>query len=113
LIEFIIPNSFMLAADPGGGSGMSLLILFAPLFAIWYFLLIRPQQQQRRKLQDLIAQLKQGDRVVTNGGIHGTIASFRDSVVQLQVAKGVTIDVERSAITGLEKEESGEPGKKQ
>jgi len=102
----------MPAADPGAGGGMSLLILFAPLFAIWYFLLIRPQQQQRRKLQDLISKLKQGDRVVTNGGIHGIIASFRDSVVQLQIAKGVTIDVERSAITGLAKEESGEPAKK-
>ena len=101
MTEFIFPNSFLLAADPGAGGGLSLLVLFAPLFAIWYFLLNRPQQQQRRKLQAMLATLKTGDRVVTSGGIRGTIVSFRDSVVLLQVAKDVKIELERSAITGL------------
>ena len=100
-------NSFLLAADMGAGAGLSqFLLLFAPLFAIWYFLVIRPQQQQRRKLQTLLANLKTGDRVVTSGGIHGTIVSFRNGVVQLQIATQVKIDVTRTAITGMAGEEA-------
>ena len=108
----------VLAADPGAGGAVSqFLILFAPLFAIWYFLVIRPQQQQRRKLQAMLANLKTGDRVVTSGGIYGTIVSFRNGVVQLQIANQVRVDVSRSAITGMVTEETGgeskqEPGNK-
>ncbi len=99
----------VLAADPGmGGALNQFLLLFAPLFLIWYFLVIRPQQQQRRKAQDMLANLKTGDRVITSGGIYGTIMGFRDGVVQLQVANQVKIDVARSAITGLQPSE-GEP----
>ena len=101
-------NSFLLAADPGAGGALSqFLLLFAPLFAIWYFLVIRPQQQQRRKLQTMLANLKTGDRVVTSGGIHGTIVSFRNGVVQLQIANQVKVDVTRTAITGMVGDETG------
>lgn len=73
-------------------------ILVIPIF---YFLLIRPQQTQRRKTQDMLANLKTGDRVLTTGGIYGTVVGFRDGVVQLQVAQQVRLDVARSAISGL------------
>ena len=115
----MIVNSFVLAADMGAGAGLSqFLLLFAPLFAIWYFLVIRPQQQQRRKLQAMLANLKTGDRVVTSGGIHGTIVSFRNGVVQLQIASQVKVDVTRTAITGMagevtEAEAKQEPAGKQ
>src|SRR5213079_3033830 len=99
----------VLAADQGtGGGGLtSFLVLFGPLFLIWYFLVIRPQQSQRRKTQDLLSNLKTGDRVVTSGGVYGTIVGFRDGVVQLQVAPQVKLDVARSAITGLQTAEEG------
>jgi preprotein translocase subunit YajC len=84
-----------------GGALSQFLLLFAPLFAIWFFLVIRPQQQQRKKLQQMLADLKTGDRVVTSGGIYGTIMGFRDGVVQLQIANQVRVDLARSAITGL------------
>jgi preprotein translocase subunit YajC len=97
----------LLAADPGTtGALTQLLIFFAPLFAIWYFLVIRPQSQQRRKLQEMLQTLKTGDRVVTSGGIYGTVVGFRDSVVQLQIANQVKVDVARSAITGLVAEDA-------
>ena len=103
-------KSLVLAADPGAGGALSqFLLLFAPLFAIWYFLVIRPQQQQRRKVQAMLTNLKTGDRVVTSGGIHGTIVSFRDGVVQLQIANQVRVDVTRSAITGMVEDTGGEP----
>jgi preprotein translocase subunit YajC len=106
-------NSFLLAADTGAGSGLSLLVMFAALFGIWYFLVIRPQQEQRRKLQTMLANLKTGDRVVTSGGLYGTIVSFRNGVVQLQIANQVKVDVSRTAITGMAGEETAAEAKQE
>jgi len=95
-----------LAADPGAGNGlMQFLVLFAPLLLIWYFLIIRPQQRQRAKVKEMLENLKTGDKVVTSGGVYGTVVGFKDTVVQLQVAPQVKLDVVRSAITGLQPSE--------
>ncbi len=112
-----LANSLVLAADTGAGSGLfQFLILFAPLFLIWYFLVILPQNRQRRKTKEMLANLKTGDKVLTSGGVLGTVTGFRDdNVVQLQVAKQVQLDVARSAITGLQSSEAApkkESGKK-
>ncbi len=88
------------------GGALTQLLPFVLIFGIFYFLLIRPQQIQRRKTQEMLASLKTGDRVVTSGGIYGTITSFRDNIVQLQVASQVKIDVARSAITGVQTDEA-------
>lgn len=99
----------MLAADPGAGSGLAQFVfLFAPLFIIWYLLVIRPQQNQRRKTQSMLSNLKTGDRVITTGGVYGTVTGFRDGVVQLQIADKVRVDVARSAISGLQPAEGSE-----
>ena len=97
-----------LAADAGAGQGMTqFLLLFVPLFFIWYFLVIRPQSRQRKKVQEMLTSLKTGDKVLTSGGIYGTIVGFRDKeVVQLQVANQVKLDVARTAITGMQASES-------
>ena len=85
------------------GGGLVQLLPFVLIFGIFYFLLILPQQRQRRKLQDMLANLKTGDRVLTSGGVYGTIVGFKDaSVVQLQVTSQVKLEVARSAITGLQ-----------
>ncbi len=86
----------------------SFLALFAPLFLIWYFLIILPQQRQRRKVQEMLANLKTGDRVVTSGGIYGTITGFHGQVVQLQVTPQVKLDIARSAVTGVGSPEAEE-----
>ena len=96
-----------LAADPGAGGVLFQLLPFILIFGIFYFLVIMPQQRQRRKVQDMLANLKTGDHVVTSGGVYGTIVGFRDlNVVQLQIANQVKIDVAKTAITGLESSES-------
>lgn len=103
LVECFLVNRIVLAADPGvGGALTQFLLLFAPLFLIWYFLVILPQQRNRRKTQDMLANLKTGDRVVTSGGIFGLITGFRGDIVQLQIANQVKVDVARSAITGVQ-----------
>lgn len=70
------------------------------VLAIFYFLLILPAQKQRKKAAAMLAALKTGDKVVTNGGIYGTIVGLRDEVVQLRIADQVKIEVARSAIAG-------------
>ena len=100
-----------LAADPGGGGAFLQFLPFILIFGIFYFLVILPQQRQRRKVQDMLANLKTGDKVVTSGGIYGTIVGFRDlNVVQLQVANQVKVDVAKTAITGLESAENPASG---
>lgn len=101
-----------MAADPGAGGALTqFLLLFAPLFLIWYFLVILPQQRNRRKTQDMLSNLKTGDRVVTSGGILGSITGFRGDVVQLEIASQVKVDIARSAITGIQGAEQENAGK--
>jgi preprotein translocase subunit YajC len=107
LIETWLVNPPVLAADPGAGGAFIQFLPFIMIFGIFYFLLILPQQRQRRKTQEMLANLKTGDRVVTNGGIYGTIVGFRSSkVLQLEVARQVKIDVARTAISGLQPSEA-------
>src|SRR5580698_9345758 len=81
-------------------------LMLVVLVLVMYLVLFRPQSQQRRKTQDMLANLKSGDKVVTSGGLYGTIIGFRDTVVQLQVAPQVKVDVSRTAITALQADES-------
>jgi preprotein translocase subunit YajC len=96
----------VLAADAGAGGALTqFLLLFAPLFLIWYFLVILPQQRNRKKTQAMLSNLKTGDRVMTTGGIYGLITGFRGDIVQVQIASQVKVDVARTAITGVQSEE--------
>jgi preprotein translocase subunit YajC len=99
------PSWIFLAAANSGQAIVSLLP-FLLIFVVFYVLLIVPQQRQRRKTQEMLANLKSGDKVVTSGGLYGTIVGFRDTVVQLQVAPQVRVDVSRSAISGLQPDET-------
>jgi preprotein translocase subunit YajC len=79
------------------------------VFAIFYFLVIRPQQKRQRKVQQdreaMLGALKTGDKVVTSGGIYGTIVAVRDDTVTLRIAEKVNIEVLRSAVAGLQSSE--------
>ena len=77
------------------------------IIGVFYMLLIRPQQKRQRELQDTIAQLKAGDRVVTTGGIMGTITTVRDASFLIRSADKSILEVSRSAIAGLQGEEVG------
>ena len=99
------PNWTVLAAS-NSGQALAGLLPFLLIFVVFYFLLIVPQQRQRRKTQEMLSNLKSGDKVVTSGGIYGTIVGFRDTVVQLQVAPQVRVDVSRTAIAALQPDET-------
>jgi preprotein translocase subunit YajC len=88
----------------GGGT----LISFMPMLLIigvFYLLLIRPQQQRQRKLQETISQLKAGDRVVTTGGVIGTITSVKDTSFLIRSADKSILEITRTAVAGVEEEE--------
>lgn len=74
---------------------------FAPLIfigVIFYFLLIRPQQKQRKEQQKLIEALKTGDKVITSAGIHGMISNVKERTVLLKVADNVKIEIDKAAV---------------
>ena len=75
------------------------------ILVVFYFMLIRPQQKRQRELQEVITNLKSGDRVVTSGGIIGTITMVRDTSLLIRIADKSIIEVSRSSIAGLQAEE--------
>lgn len=75
------------------------------IIAVFYLLLIRPQQKRQKELQQTIAELKTGDRVVTTGGIIGTITTVRDTSFIIRSADKSMLEIARSAIAGIDSEE--------
>ena len=103
---------YLMAPPPqggeGGGSPLGGIIGLLPIlliFLIFYFLVIRPQSRKHRELQKEIAGLKQGDRVLTSGGLYGTVVSDKDSgtVFVIKIAENVKVEVAKSAISGVVK----------
>lgn len=71
------------------------------MFAIMYFLVLRPQSKKAKEHQRMLSELKKGDDVITQGGIIGKISGMKDNELTLQVQEGVRLRVARSAVTGI------------
>jgi preprotein translocase subunit YajC len=94
------------AATPSAAAQPDLLQTLLPFLfmgVIFYFLLIRPQQKRQKQHQQLMANLKTGDRVVTSSGIHGLISNVKETTFLLKVADNVKIEIDKSAVAGVEK----------
>jgi preprotein translocase subunit YajC len=87
--------------DGGGGGLVSTLIMFGAIFLIFYFMIIRPQQKRAKERNKMLSNMEKGDKVVTSGGIHGTIAGIDEKTVLLQISDSVKVKVERSAISTI------------
>jgi len=85
----------------GGGSWISFL-MFPAIIAIFYFLIIRPQNKKQKETQKMLENLKKGDRVVTIGGIHGVIQSVKEQSVIVKIDDNVKVEFSRSAISTIE-----------
>ena len=90
-------------AQAGGGGGSSLfsMLPLALIFVLFYFLLIRPQQKKKKEHKDMVAAMKVGDEVATNGGLLGKVTDLDDNLVTLDVAMGVNFQVQRHAIAQM------------
>ena len=92
-----------LGASPGQQvSPLIQLIPFVLVLAIFYFVILLPTKNRQKKVEAFLASLKEGDKVVTSGGIFGSIAKIREDAVQLQIAPNVRVDISRAAIVGYQ-----------
>ena len=100
---------FLQAAPATATSPIVQMVPYILMFVIFYFVLLAPMRKQQKKQKALLSGLKKGDRVVTSGGIHGTIAQVEDQIVWLKISDQVKIKINRSAIAGP----SAEPDSKE
>jgi preprotein translocase subunit YajC len=103
----MVASELALLQTPGGSS----LITLAPLlfiFAIFYFLLIMPQQRRQKKWQAMLSELKTGDRIVTSGGLRGTIMSIKDDALTVRVPPdNVRLEISRASVVTVTTAEEG------
>ena len=106
LIQMIAPNTVtpLLAQASPTGLLASPLLLMVVVMGIFYVLLILPQQKQQKQIRQMRSALKNGDKVITTGGIYGTIVGLEDDAVQVRIADQVKVKVARAAIASVETE---------
>lgn len=94
------------ACPPAGiGSGIGSMVPLLLIFLVFYFLLIRPQQKERKVHQEMLKNLAKGDNVITASGIHGSIVEIQDDIVKIKVAQNVVMDFSKSTVS-LKKEQT-------
>ena len=100
---------------PGGGGGQggsSQLMTFLPIifiFVIFYFLLIRPQQKKAKDHKQLLNSIKEGDQIITSGGIYGKITGIKDDKVTVEISDKVRVKVNRGHIAGVMRSDGSQP----
>jgi preprotein translocase subunit YajC len=97
---------FILAMAPqgsGGGSMVSTLIMFGAIFAIFYFMIIRPQQKRSKEREKMLGAIQKGDKIITSNGMHGTIVGIEEKTYLIQVSDNVKIKFEKSAVASVVK----------
>lgn len=99
------------AAPPDGGavSPWVQLIPFALVLAIFYFIILMPMRRRQRKVEEFLKGLKVGDKVITSGGVYGSITRLGDNSIQLQIADKVRVELARSAVIGYQGQEPVAP----
>ena len=96
-------------AAPGAFGSFGFLIPMLLVFVIFYFLLIRPQKKEQQKTEKMISQLQKGDKIITNGGIHGVVSSTKEKTIIIKVDDNCKIEINRSAVGAVLKDEPPKP----
>ncbi|MDD4957563.1 MAG: preprotein translocase subunit YajC [Candidatus Omnitrophica bacterium] len=91
------------SASTASGSPMGMIYYMLVVFAIFYFLLIRPQKKQQKEHQNMLEAIKKNDEVITSGGMYGTVVNIQNDIVTLRVDDNTRIKVQKSAISGIKK----------
>ncbi len=104
-------ETLLAMAPPAGGGGSSNLIstvvMFGAIFLIFYFMIIRPQQKRAKEREKLLSNIQKGDKVITSGGLHGTVVFIDEKTVLIQVTENVKLKYERSAIATVVSSKEG------
>jgi preprotein translocase subunit YajC len=85
----------------GGGGGLGAFVPLILMFAIFYFLLIRPQQKKAKQHKQMLSSVRKGDKVVSAGGLHGVVTGIADDVVTVEIAPKVRVKISRGSISGI------------
>src|SRR5215210_7065700 len=113
---FVLAQAAGPVASPQQAQGASpfagMVVPMICIAVIIYFMMVRPQSQRQKQQDTLVKSLKTGDKVVTNGGIHGLIANVKETTVLLKVADNVKIEVDKTSITTVAKRSKAEPAAK-
>ena len=88
------------AGGAAGGFDWTIIVFLVLIFGVFYFLMIRPQRKKQKQHEELVQELQKGDRVITAGGIYGTIDSLSQDSVVLKIESGTTIRIARSSVIG-------------
>jgi len=98
----LVGTAHAIGAPPGedgeGGSPITSLLPFVLMFAVLYLLILRPQMKKQKAQQRMVDELEKGNKIVTSGGIHGTIDNIKDDIIVLKIAENVKIEVSRAAV---------------
>lgn len=102
-MSFLISDAWAAAPAAAGAQGNPLigLLPFVLIFVVFYFLLIRPQSKRQKEHKQMVANLSKGDEVVTSGGLLGRITELEENFVVVEVADGVRVKIQRTAISAL------------
>jgi preprotein translocase subunit YajC len=101
-MSFLIENAWAQGAAPGQPGGMiNFVILMGLFFAIFYFMLIRPQSKRAKEHRAMLAALAAGDEVVTSGGILGRVTEIGENFITVEVAEGVRLKIQKGQVSGL------------
>jgi preprotein translocase subunit YajC len=100
-MDFLVQSAH--AANGGEAAGSPLMSLMLPilLLVVFYFLLIRPQQKRVKEHKQMVSELKKGDEVVTSGGLAGQLTEVGDSFVQLEIAEGIEVQIQKQSVASL------------
>lgn len=100
-MDFLVQSAQ--AANGGAATGSPLMSLMLPilLLVVFYFLLIRPQQKRVKEHKQMVSELKKGDEVVTSGGLAGQLTEVGDSFVQLEIAEGIKVQIQKQSVASL------------
>ncbi len=96
------------AASGGSASPLAGIISFAPIvliFVMFYFLIMYPQGKEKKKREAMLSALQRGDRVLTRGGIYGTVADIKEQILVLKINESVKIEIERSYVESVQKQD--------
>ena len=112
MMDFLCETAHAMGGQPGTGgqtqgSPFGFMLPFLAIFAIFYFLVIRPESQKKKALQRQIEEMKKGDKVITIGGIHGVIAAMKDDTIILQVSEKNRLEIQKSAVARVIADKSG------
>ena len=99
------------AGGAGGSGGLGAFLPLIIIFAIFYFLLIRPQQKKAKQHKQLLSELRKGDKVVSSGGLHGVITGMSDEVLTVEISPKVKVKISRGSIAGVSRKAEAQVNK--